>query len=415
MISVHANPLAKLGGKAMGGQSVYVIELGKHLGRMGWKVDIFTRMTRKRTQKVRRVGKNVNVVYLKTGPHYDIPKERYFKNLPEFVANFLAYKEKHKLEYNIIHGHYYNGGWVSNHLKKMLQIPMVQTFHTLGYIRHRALQKFAKEDLEMVDSLEERIMSEKEAMSITDRVIATNPAEKQNILRFYDFNLEDKITTIPCGVNLQRFKKIKKDKARKDRNFSPKEKIILYIGRMDPLKGIDVIIRALPDVVKEFNKRKEKVRFIVIGGKLGKRGDKDDIKEVERLKQIAKDLGVEDNVVFRGKRSQEKLPYYYSGADVFVTAPYYETFGMTALEGMRCGVPVVASNIGGLPTLIEDGKDGLLFPAGDHKALANKIIKLLKNKKLQETIIGNGEIKIKENFGWSKVASDMANLYKELI
>ncbi len=414
MISIHANPLAKLGGKEMGGQSVYILELGKHLARLGWKVDIFTRMTRKRTKKVTRVAKNLNVIYLKAGPRYETPKEKYFKKLPEFVANFLHYKEKHKLEYSVIHGHYYNGGWVAGHIKKMLRVPMVQTFHTLGYIRHRALQKFVKEDLEMTPSLEERIMAEKEAMKAADKIIATNPSEKQNIVRYYDFGLKDKIATLPCGVNFQKFKKIKKEKARVDRNFSPDEKIILYIGRIDPLKGIDVIIKSLPSVIKEFAKRGEKVRFIVIGGKLGKRGNRDDIAEVEKLKQLAKDFNVDKHVVFRGKRSQEKLRYYYSGADVFVTTPYYETFGMTALEAMRCGVPVIASNVGGFPTIIEDEKDGLLFPAGDHKALSKKLIRLLKNEKLQNTLIQNGEEKVRESFGWSKIASDMSDLYRDL-
>ncbi len=415
MISVHADPLAKLGGREMGGQTVYIIELSRQLAKMGWTVDIFTRLTRKRTRKMRRLSKNLNVIYLKAGPHSDIPKEKYFKDLPEFVGNFLIYKEKHKINYDIVHGHYYNGGWVACHIKRLFQIPMVQTFHTLGHVRHRALQKFAKEDVEMIAPLEERIMAEQESMNVADKIVASNPSEKRNILRYYNFNLEEKIATIPCGVNLQKFKKVNKERARKDRGFSSNEKVILYIGRLDRLKGIDVIIKALPSVIKEFKKTKNKIKFIIIGGKLGKRGDEGDNREAERLRKIVSDLGIEENVVFKGKRNHEKLKYYYSAADLFITAPYYETFGMTALETMRCGTPLIASNIGGLPTLIDDKKNGLLFPAGDYKSLSKKIIKILKEEKLQKTLIENGEKKVKENFGWKKVAHDMIDLYQFLI
>ncbi len=414
MISVHSDPLAKLGSREAGGQNVYVSELSKHLGRMGWAVDIFTRLTRSRTKKTRKIAKNVTVIYLKGGPRLHIPKENVLEKLPEFLGNFLKYKEENKINYNLIHGHYYDGGWVAMHAKKILRVPMVQTFHSLGHVRLRALQRFEKKEVD-VAPFEERLKTEQEIMTSADKIVATNLPEKKDILHYYNFNFEKKIEIIPCGVNFKRFRKINKEKAKEHRNFSKDEKIILYIGRIDGRKGLETIIRALPEVMKEFSKKDENVRFVVVGGKIGKRGDKEDIKEVNRLKEIAKEVGVGENVIFKGKRDQEKLRYYYSAADVFVTAPYYEPFGMTTLETMRCGTPIVASNVGGLPYLIKNRKTGLLFPPGNHKSLSKKIISILKEEKLYEKVASNGEKMVKEEYGWKTIATEIAKLYNELI
>ena len=414
MISVHSDPLAKLGGREAGGQNVYLAELSKELGKMGWTVDIFTRLTRRRTKKMRRAAKNVNVIYLKSGPHFPIPKEDLLEKLPEFLGNFLDYKEKNKIDYSLVHGHYYDGGWVATQIKRVLDIPMAQTFHSLGHIRHRALEKFIKDEVDL-EPFEERIKTEQEIMRVADKIIATNPPEKRDILRFYSFDFEDKIEIIPCGVNLQRFKKLNKKKARELRKISKDEITLLYVGRLDHRKGIEVTIRALPKVVKEFNKEGKTVKFIVIGGKIGKRGDKSDIKEKERLEEIAENLGVKENIAFKGKRDQEKLKQYYSAADIFITAPYYEPFGMTALETMRCGTPIIASDVGGLPYLIKNRKNGLLFPPGKHSSLSNRIIKLQKDEELQEKLSESGEAMIKERYGWKVVASEMAKLYQQLI
>jgi len=143
MISVHGDPLAKLGGHATGGQNVYVLELSRYLGRLGWSVDVFVRLTRKRKKLVRNYGKNVRVIYIKAGPRYHVPKEKIFDVLPEFVGNVLTFKASNKLRYDILHGNYHLGGWVAAQLKRMLNIPMVQTFHSLGHIRNHALENIS--------------------------------------------------------------------------------------------------------------------------------------------------------------------------------------------------------------------------------------------------------------------------------
>lgn len=415
MISVHSDPSAKLGGHETGGQNVYVSELSKRLGQMGWSVDIFTRLTRKRRKMVRSYGKNVNIIYLKAGPRYFIPKEEVLDKLPEFLGNFLTYKEGNKLNYSIAHGNYYLGGWVAAQVKRILHIPMVETFHSLGRIRHRALERFGKEEIN-IEKFEDRLKAEKEIMEEADRIIATNPPEKRDLMHYYDFNLEDKIKIIPCGVNLKRFGKINFENARDYvNNLSAKDKIILYIGRIDWRKGIETIIRAFPLVLKELPKLGKNLRIMVIGGKIGKRGDKADKQEVNRLKNITKELGIEKEVLFLGRKDQEKLRYYYSSANIFVTPPYYEPFGMTALEAMRCGVPVIASNVGGLSYTIQNRKTGLFFPVGDYRILAKKIVELLEDKKIGNKLVKNAEKVIKENYGWENVSSEIAKLYQELL
>ena len=153
---------------------------------------------------------------------------------------------------------------------------------------------------------------------------------------------------------------------------------------------------------------------MIVGGKIGKKGDAADKKEINRLKNIVQELNVDKKVLFLGRRNQEKLRYYYSSANVFVTPPYYEPFGMTALEAMRCGAPIIASNVGGLSYIIQNRKTGLFFPPGNYKSLANRIIKLFQDEKLRNKLIKNAEEMVKENYGWKKVASDISNLYQEL-
>lgn len=415
MISVHSDPSAKLGGHETGGQNVYVSELSKRLGQMGWSVDIFTRLTRKRRKMVRSYGKNVNIIYLKAGPRYFIPKEEVLNKLPEFLGNFLTYKEENKLNYTIVHGNYYLGGWVAAQIKRVLHIPMVETFHSLGRIRHRALERFEKEGIN-IEKFGDRLRAEKEIMEAANKVIATNPPEKRDLMHFYDFDLEDKIKIIPCGVNLKRFRKINFENARDYiNNLSAKDKIILYIGRIDWRKGIETIIRAFPLVLRKLPKLSKNLKIMVIGGKIGRRGDKADKQEINRLKNVAEELGIKKKVLFLGRRDQEKLRYYYSSGNIFITPPYYEPFGMTAIEAMRCGVPVIASNVGGLSSVIQNRKTGLFFPPGNHRILAKKIKELFTNKKLGNKLVKNAEKVVKENYSWENVSSEIAKLYQELL
>ncbi len=413
IISIHSDPSAKLGGHEAGGQNVYVSELSKALGRSGWSVDVFTRLRRKRTKMVKPYAKNVNIVYIKAGPRYFMPKNKVFEALPEFIGNFLAYKTENKINYKIIHGNYYLGGWVAAQIKRICRIPMVQTFHSLGHVRHRTLKEFEKEDINIED-FKERLIAEKEIMETTDAIIATNPPEKRDLMHYYDFDLESKIKTIPCGVNLKRFRKINHKSARSYINhFSETDKIISYIGRMDWRKGIETLIRALPLVSKALPGLN--LNIVVVGGKIGKKGDPDDKREISRLKEIAKALEIEKQILFLGRRDQKKLSYYYSAGDVFVIPSYYEPFGMTSLEAMRCGVPVVASNVGGLSYIIQNRKTGLLFPPKNHRILAKKIIQLFKDEKLRNKLTKNAEVVVKENYSWNKITLEMLKLYQELL
>lgn len=417
IISVHGDPLARLGGHETGGQNVYVLEISKHLARKGWLVDVFTRLMRKRKKMVRSYGKNVRLIYLKAGPRYFIPKEQAFKQLPEFVGNFLAFKAENKLHYNILHGNYYLSGWVVAQLKRILRVPMVETFHSLGYIKYHTLERFGKENID-TEQFQARIRAEKEIMEAADKIIATSPPEKRDILQYYNFDLESKIEIIPCGVNIKRFRKVSFERAREHirmPKFSLEDQIILYVGRLDWRKGIESLIKAFPLVLKKLSKMRKHLKIVIIGGKIGKRGDKADKKEFHRLENIAKGLKLEDKILFLGRRDQEKLRYYYSSANVCVIPSYYEPFGMTALEAMHCNVPVIASKIGGLAHTIKDGKTGLLFPRGKERMLSNRIVKVLKKKKLRNRLQNNAYPMVKEKFSWQKIACQISKLYQQLM
>lgn len=412
MISVHSDPLAKIGSLEAGGQNIYVGALSKELGRLGIAVDIFTRRDHKRKKKVLNLSKNVRVIRLAAGPKRFVPKEKLSEHLPEFISGFLHFKKENKLKYNLIHGHYWEGGWTGIQLKRILKIPMVETFHSLGYIRYYTLKKFKKQKLDP-EEFNERIKIEKEIIEAADRIIATSPYEKDDIIQYYNLD-PNKIKIVPCGVDLKKFKPADRKEARKKIKYLENQKIILYVGRIEWRKGLGTLISALGKVTKLRSELKEKIKLIIIGNIKSQKDRKADKQEVKRLKDLARSLGVRELIDFIGLVPQEKLRYYYSAADTCVIPSYYEPFGMVALEAMTAKTPVIASKIGGLQYTVQDRKTGLLFPPRNPKALTEKIIKIFDQPKLASKLVKNARAQIKEKFSWQVIAKKMLELYKEL-
>ena len=400
-ISEHASPLASLGGVDSGGQNVYVAELAKHLASAGHHVDIFTRWEDPKLPKVIEWENNIRVIHVKAGPVGLMPKEELLPFMSAFKDDMAAFITSENINYNLIHANFFMSGLVAMWLKEALSIPFVITFHALGYVRQIYQGKSDKFP-------PERIEIEKQIVQSADAVIAECPQDKSDLIEYYNTPVE-KITIIPCGFSVKEFYPINREIACTLLGLQADEKILLQLGRMVPRKGVDNVVRALG----RLKDTGASYRLVVVGGETD---DPDPMAcpEIARLQKIAKEEGVENKVTFVGRKNREILKYYYCAADVFISTPWYEPFGITPLEAMACGTPVIGSNVGGIKFSVVDGKTGFLIPPNDPDALAEKVHLLTSNPVLLQQMKKASKQRVKENFTWQKVASLVADLYQHI-
>jgi D-inositol-3-phosphate glycosyltransferase len=399
-ISEHASPLATLGGVDSGGQNVYVGELARNLISLGYEVDIFTRWDNANMPAVVEWIPEVRVVHIKAGVVDIIEKERLYPLMEEFSSNVLSFIAEQKISYVLVHANFWMSGMVAIDLKRELGIPFVITFHALGVVRkiHQgANDKFPSE----------RIDIEKKIVEHADHVIAECPQDMQDLIEHYDAAPE-KITIIPCGFSPAEFYPMDKWLARMVVNLDPNECVILQLGRIVPRKGIDNVIRALSRIEQGIN-----YRLVIVGGETDDSDDNNP--EIIRLRNIAQEEGVSERVVFAGRKKRDVLKYYYAAADVFVTTPWYEPFGITPLEAMACGTPVIGSNVGGVKYSVEDGVTGYLVPPNDPDKLAGQLSLVLQNPELLKKMKDAAIRRVNSMFTWAKVAELMASLYERIL
>ena len=407
MISYHTCPLAVLGGKNTGGMNVYVRELTRFLGRAGVHVDVFTRSQDEHIPQVSHDLGNFNrVVHVPAGPEISLPKSELAGYTTQLAEGILEFSKRKKINYDLIHAHYWMSGAAGKILKETWHIPMLQMFHTLGLMKQRVGRTTEEREGEY------RIDGERSVMQAADKIIAATEAERSQLELLYGVN-HDKVSIIPPGVDTHHFYPIPQDEAKETVGISTEDRMALFVGRIEPLKGLDTLIRAMA-LIKQNCKRFVCPHYLVIIGG-DPEGEPEDLTgEMSRLQSLCSDLGLDEMVLFLGKRDQSSLPYYYSAAEVVVMPSHYESFGMVALESMACGTPVVASQVGGLAYLIQDGKTGYSVPAQDPEALAEKLRLMFVNKGLR-TRFGNNAAKYAQNFSWELITSQMIELYQKVI
>ena len=390
-ITFHACPLAAPGQGKSGGMNVYVRQLAVALGNMGMQIDIFTREHADVVNRIETIGSNVRVVHLKAGePGAHI--EELYAQLPSFLDRLNAFREEEDLKYDVVHSHYWLSAWVGRELSQALNVPHVVTFHTLGLIK---MQSRAGE----VEQAE-RLVVEAEAMATSDRIVAFSPHERDAMARLYDAN-PGKVSMVPCGVDLSVFRPLDQKTARDLLGLNG-EKILLYVGRVEPLKGLGLLVETAAQIDSE-----DGVRMMVVGA------DANGGQEMDRVKQLAKDRDLEDQIDFVGQVDHTELPLYYNAADVCVVPSYYESFGLVALESMACGTPVVATRVGGLSTIIQHGRTGYLKPWRCPDAFANSVEMLISSEGLQQSM-GEAARRRAEAMGWGNVAAMMWDEYASL-
>ena len=392
MLSVHSCPVGKLGSKDTGGMSVYIRELARELGKRGHVVDIYTRAHDPAEAQIRQLGDKARVIHLQAGEVEPIDKLAVYSHLEDFACSLENFRASNGLEYDLIHSHYWLSGWVGRRIQRWWDVPHVIMFHTLGALKN-AIGVGANEPAL-------RIMAERELVRDCHRIIAATEKGKEELVSYYGSSPE-KISVIPCGVNLDLFRHLDKKEARRNLGFNG-DNIILFVGRIDPLKGVDKLLMALPKLDTRHN-----LKLLVIGG------DEDSQPEVERLQRLSRSLHIQDSVTFAGIVDQRELPFYYSAADVCVIPSYYESFGLVALESLACGTPIVATRVGGMESVINQGQNGYMVEDNAPVRLADSISSLLSQQEVN--IKSADSIRASVNgFSWSNIAEAIIPEYSAI-
>ncbi|CAA9438155.1 MAG: Glycosyl transferase, group 1 [uncultured Rubrobacteraceae bacterium] len=393
MISEHASPLATLGGEDSGGQNVYVAELARRLGAMGHAVDVFTHRDDANLSEVVPFSEGVRVVNLTAGPAEAVPKDEIFPFMGEFRDAFYRFAEGK--DYDLVHANFWMSGWVACEAKRDLRLPFAQTFHALGEVKKR-------EQGEADTSPPERRATEMRILDEVDLVLATCPAEVEDLTGLYDADPE-RLTLVPCGVDAETFRSVDGDEARRKLGL-PDRPTVVYVGRLVPRKGVDTLVRAFTLLPGRLD-----ARLVIVGGEPG------GSPEADRLSMLARELGIEGRVTFAGSRLQGELYHYYGAADVAVTVPHYEPFGMTPLEAMACATPVVGANVGGIKTSIAAGETGYLVPPKDPEALTVCLSRLLSDPALRRRMGRSARRRIEDHYTWESVATLAATAFSKII
>jgi len=394
-ISVHGDPLGLLGSQDTGGQCVYIEELTRAMAeqRPNIKIDCFTRWYEGK-KKEEAISKDVNVVRISCGPKEFVRKEDMYPLLDEFAQNVLDYAKKNNFKYNIIHSHYWDGGVAAVKVAKALNIPLIHTNHSAGRLKKKVIDNAElKYDI--------RIREEDNILAYAKGVLALTETEKQSLIEEYKLPAE-KIYVVPGGLDLKQFYPVKDlEQAKKDLKVKEKN-LIFALGRTDPRKGFEWLIKTMPQVLKKV----DDVILYIGGGSLPEylHEGSPELKERERLMNIAKEIGVTDSVHFTGHLSDEDVTKYYSICDTFVVPSIYEPFGLVLVEAMACKTVVIATNNGGPVNIVDDGKDGFLVDVKKTDDFADKIVKVLSNPDLKQKLLQAGYDKAIKQYSWQTVS-----------
>jgi D-inositol-3-phosphate glycosyltransferase len=385
--------------------NVYIRELSRELAKHDVALDIFTRYQASCEEHLHDAQPHpgVRVIHISAGPPVSLTPIQIYDHLDQFTRGVLEFTSREHTSYDLIHSHYWLSGSVAQILKAEWHIPLIQMFHTLGHMKNRV----AISPDEIEPPL--RMQVELDAMRAADCLIAATPAEKIQLMWLYHADMH-KIRVIPPGVDVETFHPIPRHIAREAIGISDKDELLLFVGRLEPLKGIDTLLRAILILKQQIPSLVDTVCVSIIGG-IAEQEDQQDA-ELERLQALRAELGLGDMVTFLGGRSQEALASYYAAAEAVIMPSHYESFGMVALEAMACGTPVVASEVGGLAYLIQDGITGFHVPDRDPVELAGKIRLLLENVDLRQEM-SRASVIYAQHYTWAQVAAQIRGVYDE--
>jgi D-inositol-3-phosphate glycosyltransferase len=403
IISDHASPLADPGGVDSGGQNVYVAHVARNLAQLGYRVDIFTRRDDESLPEIYDWLDGIRVIHVPAGPARFVRKEDLLQYMPEFSQYMIDFIQQQRVSYDLLHANFWMSGLVAADVKAALGLPFVITFHALGRVRR---QYQGKADGFPDDRLDAEMRIVREA----DGIVAECPQDKEDLVRFYEAD-PSRIREIPCGFDPHELWPVNKRAAAREIGLPGDEWTVLQLGRMVPRKGVDTAIRGFAGMLRL---QDIPARMLIVGGAC-RQPDEATTPEIGRLRSIARDEGILDRVTFCGRRSRDELKYYYSAASVFVSTPWYEPFGITPVESMACGTPVIGSRVGGIKHTVVDGETGYLVEPNDSQAIAERLVELHRDPRRLEQFRRQAIQRVNSLFTWRKVSEALASFYESVI
>jgi len=393
MICMHSSPIGRLGTRDTGGMSVYVNELAQRLARKGHTVDIFTRAQDLKSRKVLTPLHNLRIIHLNGGPCEPLSQRMLYPHLPEFFQNLERFRKEGGIRYDLVHSHYYLSGQAGRWAQERWRVPHLLMFHTLGSLKNRILTSGKEPDF--------RLAVEKSLAVHCHRVVAATEREKLEISRMFDVSFQ-KIGVVPCGVDLEKFRPLDPMACRTRLNLDRSLPLLVYVGRFDPVKGVDRLLRAAAKLRQQMD-----FRLVLVGG--GGEGTP----EVQKIRMLCEHLSLNDMVRFSGGRTHDDLPLFYSAADALVLSSHYESFGLVLLEALACGTPVVATPVGAAKDIVRNGVNGLLVSDNNPDNLAEAMGRILKASAGQ--VFSRESVRATVSFyDWHFVTAAIEQEYEEL-
>ncbi len=401
VISFHTCPLSRLGVMDAGGMNVYILSLYKELAKLGWQIDVYTRFRGYEKEQVVYAASGFRIIHIPLSK-VDLTKQYLRGFVDEFVTGIVNFAAQKEISYDVMHAHYFLSGLAALKLKERWSIPLVSTFHTLGVMKRLY---GGRQDTQ-------RIEDEKQIVNNSDRLVVSTPLEGDELVSYYQAD-RNHVEVVTPGVDHTIFKPRDKHEVRKQLGIPLDRKVIVFAGRIDPIKGITVLIEALGNLRATHAEFHECVCTYLIGGDI----EKDEfweLPEVVKIQSLIKKHNIDCCVEFIGAKPHDELALYYTAADVVVAPSLYESFGLSTLEAMAAGSTVVASKVGGLSFLIQDTVTGRLFTNKSSIDLA-RVLEDVVHDTAARTILGRNAFEFAKQFSWSKQAQKIANIYQQFL
>ena len=404
-ISFHCCPFSLLGGDGTGGMNVYLRELSSALTRYPEvKIDIFTRIQNPKIREIKYLSPQARVVHLRGGPERPMDRTKLYDFLPEFSRNLESFICQERESYDLVYSHYWLSGLVGKGIRHKFNLPLAHIYHTLAFLKERALREKPKEH-------ESRIKAERHLAHVSDAIISSSGEELQSLVDEYGIS-SSKGRIIYPGVNKKLFYRLEDRMVLQEMRWREKDRIILFVGRIDPAKGLMTVIEALESLKKKDLPLYNQLKLIVVGGGR-KKEDFPGNKEYIRIKKSIREKKLTGKVIFLGSKKQSELKKYYSAAEALVMPSFYESFGLVPVEAMACGTPALVSRIGEMKYIVQEGRNGFSFTPDNPSSLANCLEHFFSNKeilwdakKIRQNVV--------KNFSWGKTAEETYSLFRKL-
>ena len=392
MLSMHTSPLDMPGStRDAGGLNVYINQLTRELGQSQNTIDIFTRQTNKHIPTVVQISPQVRIIHIQAGPPTPIQRHELYQYLTDYTQYIDEFRCIENTNYDMLHSHYWLSGAAALQLAHKWAIPHITMFHTLAHLKQLANPDEKEPFI--------RLEMERRLIQQADYIIASTNEERTQIIRHCGAT-PGQVRVIPCGIDLKLFKPQDQQQARIKLGLGQREPVLLFVGRLDPFKGPDLLLRSAAMM-------EEKAQIVIVGGRSSQ--DKDS----QQLKELAAQLKISKRVHFINAQPQYKLPVIYSAADVTVVPSYHESFGLAAIKSLACSTPVVATRAGGLTTVVHNNQTGFLVPRCPG-FFAERLNSLLQNPSLLKKMSMAARSSVLQ-FSWKNVANMVEDMYEDVM